>query len=176
MSEFHAEAPQTIASEEFAQGPYVAARAGFEPATLGTKGAESTNAPLRPTMRHHAPPLHYPVITTSFIQSFHLIHPSFIHSIHSFPSSFILSFIYPSNNSSIHPSDLNIRPSFHPSVPDRCEGDHTFAGGRGLFRSSLRTDVGAAPTGLSPSSMPTSAPLSASGSERRRRSPWEPEP
>src|SRR6218665_2791378 len=31
------------ASEGLAQGPYVAARAGFEPATLRTKGVESTN-------------------------------------------------------------------------------------------------------------------------------------
>ena len=50
MSEFHAEAPQAIASEELAQGPDVAARAGFEPATLRTKGAKSTNEPPRPTM------------------------------------------------------------------------------------------------------------------------------
>ena len=33
----HAEAPQATGSEELAQGPYVAARAGFEPATLWTK-------------------------------------------------------------------------------------------------------------------------------------------
>src|SRR6218665_7775 len=47
LSEFHAEAPQATASEELA----VAAREGFEPATLRTKGAESTNEPPRPT--HH---------------------------------------------------------------------------------------------------------------------------
>ena len=41
VSEFHAEAPQVTASEGFAQGPYMADRAGFEPATLWTKGAES---------------------------------------------------------------------------------------------------------------------------------------
>src|SRR6218665_905063 len=36
--EFPSEAPQASASEELAQGPYVAARAGFEPTTLQTKG------------------------------------------------------------------------------------------------------------------------------------------
>src|SRR6218665_102764 len=36
-------------SEGHAQGPYVAARAGFKPATLRTKGVESTNAPSRLT-------------------------------------------------------------------------------------------------------------------------------
>ena len=53
--EFHAESPQlgqvlhsqAIASGELAQGPYVAAKAGFEPATLWTKGVDAT-------MRHHA--------------------------------------------------------------------------------------------------------------------------
>ena len=40
--------PQATASEGLAQGLYVAARAGFEPATLRTKGVESTNAPPRP--------------------------------------------------------------------------------------------------------------------------------
>ena len=49
VSEFHAEAPQEIASDGLAQGPYVAARAGFEPTTLRTKGDESTNEPPRPT-------------------------------------------------------------------------------------------------------------------------------
>src|SRR6218665_3611747 len=34
VSEFHSEAPQATASEGLAQGPYVAARAGFEPMTL----------------------------------------------------------------------------------------------------------------------------------------------
>jgi len=37
VPEFHAEAPQANASEGLAQGPYVAAGAGFEPATLQTK-------------------------------------------------------------------------------------------------------------------------------------------
>src|SRR6218665_1017396 len=36
------------ASEGLAQGIYVAARAGFGPATLRTKGVESTNEPPRP--------------------------------------------------------------------------------------------------------------------------------
>ena len=41
------EAPQASASERLPQGPYMymAARAGFEPATFWTKGAESTNEP-----------------------------------------------------------------------------------------------------------------------------------
>ena len=50
MAEFHAEAPQATASEGLAQGPYMAAGAGFEPATLQTKGDESINEPPRPTM------------------------------------------------------------------------------------------------------------------------------
>ena len=49
MSEFHAEAPQATASEGLEQDPYVVDRVGFEPATLRTKGVESTNEPLRPT-------------------------------------------------------------------------------------------------------------------------------
>src|SRR6218665_1693805 len=48
--EFHAEAPQAIASEGLVQGLYVAARVGFEPTTLFTKGDESTNEPSRPTI------------------------------------------------------------------------------------------------------------------------------
>ena len=40
--EFQTEAPQDTANEGLAQGPYVAARAGFKPATLQTKVAEST--------------------------------------------------------------------------------------------------------------------------------------
>ena len=47
VSEFHSEAPQATASEGLVQGPYVAARAGFEPATLRTM------APDLP-MTHHA--------------------------------------------------------------------------------------------------------------------------
>ena len=34
MSESHDKAPPATASEGFSQGPYVAAREGFEPATL----------------------------------------------------------------------------------------------------------------------------------------------
>ena len=34
-----------MASEGLAQGPYVAARVGFEPATLRTQGTEPTNEP-----------------------------------------------------------------------------------------------------------------------------------
>src|SRR6218665_3373437 len=48
LSEFHAKAPQATASEGLAQGSYVAARAGFEPTTLRTKGDESTNEPPWP--------------------------------------------------------------------------------------------------------------------------------
>ena len=48
VSEFHAEAPQATASEGLAQGPCVAALAVFEPATIRTKGDESTNDPPRP--------------------------------------------------------------------------------------------------------------------------------
>jgi len=48
VSEFHAEAPQATASERLAQGLYKAVSAGFEPATLRTKGAESTNEPPCP--------------------------------------------------------------------------------------------------------------------------------
>ena len=42
-------ATQATASEGLAQGPYVAARAGFEAVTLWTKVAESTNEPAHPT-------------------------------------------------------------------------------------------------------------------------------
>jgi|SRR6218665_338317 len=49
VREFHAEVPQATVSEGLAQGPYVAARAGFEPTTLRTKGVDSTKAPPRPT-------------------------------------------------------------------------------------------------------------------------------
>src|SRR6218665_2218332 len=40
---------QATVSEGLAQGPYVAARAGFEPTTLQSKGFNSTIAPPRPT-------------------------------------------------------------------------------------------------------------------------------
>ena len=36
-------------SERLAQGPYVAARVGFEPTTLRSAAIDSTNDPLRPT-------------------------------------------------------------------------------------------------------------------------------
>ena len=48
VSEFHAEVPQATASEGLAQGPYVAAREGFKPTILQTKGDESTNELPRP--------------------------------------------------------------------------------------------------------------------------------
>src|SRR6218665_3879099 len=50
VSEFHAEVPQATASERLAQGPYGAAKVGFEPTTLLTKGIKSTNEPPRPTI------------------------------------------------------------------------------------------------------------------------------
>ena len=43
VPEFHAEAPHATVSERHAQVPYVAARVGFEPATLWIKGVKSTN-------------------------------------------------------------------------------------------------------------------------------------
>jgi len=50
VSEFYAEAPQATASEGLAQGPYLSARARLEPTTVGTKGDESINEPLLPTL------------------------------------------------------------------------------------------------------------------------------
>src|SRR6218665_4199015 len=41
----HAEALQAIAGKGPAQGPYMAAKAGFEPTTLRSNGVASTNAP-----------------------------------------------------------------------------------------------------------------------------------
>jgi len=43
VSEFDAKTPQATASEGLAQGPYLVARAGFEPAALRTKSVKSTN-------------------------------------------------------------------------------------------------------------------------------------
>ena len=63
---FHAEAPQATASEGLAQGPYVAAIAEFELATLRTKRAESTSEPLCPTIVHISYE-HISVITLSAI-------------------------------------------------------------------------------------------------------------
>ena len=67
MSEFHVDAPQpwlfhgnamssnimvsSFVSEGLAQGSFVAARAGFEPATPRMKGVDLTNEPPRPTPR-----------------------------------------------------------------------------------------------------------------------------
>ena len=51
VSEFRVEVPQAIVSEGLAQGPYVAVRAEFEPTTLWSKGIDSTNAPLHPTIQ-----------------------------------------------------------------------------------------------------------------------------
>ena len=52
MPEFLAEAPQATASEGLAQGSYLVASVGFKPATLRTKGVESTNAQPR-SGRHY---------------------------------------------------------------------------------------------------------------------------
>ena len=51
VSELNAEAPQATASEGRAQGPYVADRAGFEPATFRTK---ATNLPMSYHPQHFA--------------------------------------------------------------------------------------------------------------------------
>jgi len=48
VPEFQAIAPQAIASDGLAQGPYVAARAEFEPVTFGRT---ASNLP----MSHHTP-------------------------------------------------------------------------------------------------------------------------
>src|SRR6218665_716453 len=47
----NSEALQATVSKRLAQGPYVAARAGFEPTTVRSKGIDSTNAPPRPTIQ-----------------------------------------------------------------------------------------------------------------------------
>ena len=49
VSELTREAIWATAREGFVQGPYVAARVGFEPATIRTQGAELTTKPPRPT-------------------------------------------------------------------------------------------------------------------------------
>src|SRR6218665_150745 len=49
VPEFRAEAPLATASDGLAQGPYVAAIAGFKLTTLRLKGIDSTNASPRPT-------------------------------------------------------------------------------------------------------------------------------
>ena len=48
VKEFHAEAPQATSNEGLSEGPYVAARAGFKPTTLRTKGLEPTTEPPHP--------------------------------------------------------------------------------------------------------------------------------
>ena len=49
VSEFHAEAPPPTVSEGLAQGPYVAARAGFEPTNPRSTAIDSTKEPMCPT-------------------------------------------------------------------------------------------------------------------------------
>src|SRR6218665_1056812 len=48
LSEFTCRNLQATVSEGLAQGLYMAARAGFKPMTLWSKGIDSTNAPPRP--------------------------------------------------------------------------------------------------------------------------------
>src|SRR6218665_3613031 len=55
----HAEALQAAASEGLAQGPYVEARAGFEPMILRSKGIDSTNAPPCSTIKERLPKVPY---------------------------------------------------------------------------------------------------------------------
>ena len=50
VSDFYSETLQATVSEGIAQGPYVAARAGFEPTTLRSKGIDSAKAPPRPSV------------------------------------------------------------------------------------------------------------------------------
>ena len=44
--EFHTEAPQATTSEELDQGPYVAGRVGFEPATLLIFSTQMSTKPI----------------------------------------------------------------------------------------------------------------------------------
>ena len=44
----HINGIQATVNEGLAQGPYMAARVGFEPATLRTEGAELTTGPPHP--------------------------------------------------------------------------------------------------------------------------------
>ena len=48
VPEIHAEALQATVSDGLAQGSYLAARAGFKPTSLRTKGVDSANAPPTP--------------------------------------------------------------------------------------------------------------------------------
>ena len=50
VSEFRRRSATSKLSEGLVQGPYVAARAGFKPMILGSKGIDSTNAPPRPIL------------------------------------------------------------------------------------------------------------------------------
>src|SRR6218665_1143272 len=47
VSEFHAEAPRATVSEGHAQGPYVVAKARFEPKVPRSTAIDSTNEPPR---------------------------------------------------------------------------------------------------------------------------------
>ena len=54
VSEFTRKVLQATVREGLAQGAYMAARAGFEPTTLKSKGVVSTNAPPCPTSSNRA--------------------------------------------------------------------------------------------------------------------------
>src|SRR6218665_1564030 len=53
VSEFHAEAPQATVSEELAQGPSVAARAGVKATTLRLTVCDSTNKCFKLSTKLH---------------------------------------------------------------------------------------------------------------------------
>ena len=86
VSDFAPEAPQATASEGLAKGPYVAVRAGFEPATLRTKFAESTNEPPDPTMMMIMMMMMMTTTTTKCMgtyRSWHKYQRSYMHVFHS---------------------------------------------------------------------------------------------
>ena len=58
----HAEELQATVSEGLAQGPYVAARAGFEPTTLQSKAMNSTNAAAHLTNYSSILPLKHSIV------------------------------------------------------------------------------------------------------------------
>src|SRR6218665_318725 len=120
VSEFHVEAPQATVSEGLSQGPYVAARAGYEPMTLRTKGAESTNeppcphTPIYPSIYLSIHPPAYPSIHQSIASN----HPRTRPTIHP-PSSLHLSIdpsIHQTINPSIPPHPSNLPPLIHTSI------------------------------------------------------------
>jgi len=79
VSELHTEAPQAIASEGLVQGPYVEARAGFEPTTLWTDLPKC----------HHAPFIQ--IIITSLLILLASVNPTQVYV--AFPNGSINSFV-----------------------------------------------------------------------------------